>query len=709
VPEPGNLQRWVPKEGPPSRRGPATVVVVLALFCLGLYVAGKYNLVEGLARWALVQSGKPADGPPGLSAGGGPATEREAAEWERALYASAKTGPGRGQRVGRAKVRGDGEVPARARPKGTWKEAAREGVVILANRTRYPVRFTVAPAGRKGRAMELAARDVTAVHTRGSVDVLFARGAETPTYRVAPDQVYFFIEQDKGLELLGVGPAPEASPGKGVAGDPAELPGELLDAPEAVVVPVKLLVDEEEPAVRKVWEARVRERMARASAILERACGVRLEVVAVDTWASDNARGDLHGLLLDFERKVDVSPARLAVGFTSQLVRQKEGKRTLGSVRRPLRRHILVREWDPRSEPERLEVVLHELGHYLGACHSPEPDSVMRPVLGDKRALTRGFRIGFDPLNTLILNLSARELRAGKVEAMHQFRPPARRRLVELYTEILHAFPDDPTPAKYLRLLEGAHLVAGVEPAPEGPEGLSPRARGARAVVAAVVAEARANARLAVPLRGDELTERYVRAAARVAMRLPEESAAGAFLLGLGVTLGDSAILRSSPLLSHTVSEIEMEEESVARAALVGSPTVRGRRDLCQHFMVSCALTEIVGPDLAETAGLLKEQKDSLGGSGFSFADLGADLAGIAFAGGVKSGTIPLGQLAERFRVIDYAPDPAGLKEGLSAKEFLRDYSSPSDERFREAREALLAKIRALPGYEIRKVPAGWE
>jgi hypothetical protein len=711
VPEQGNLQRWVSKEGPLSRRWPVAVVGLLALCCTGLYLAGRYNLMEWLARQALVQPGKPTD-PPSQGPHAGGTEEREIAKPEQALHGSAKTGPGREGRVGQAKVRRGGEPPARARPEGTWGERAREGVVILANRTRDPVRFTVAPHGGKGREMELAAEDLTAVHTRGSVRVLFVQAGKTHSYLVDPDQVYFFVDQEEGLELRGVGPAPGASPGKGVAGEPAESAGMLLDAPEAVVVPVKLLVDDEEPAVRKVWEARLRERIVRASAILERTCGVRLKVVAVDTWASDDARGDLHGLLEDFEGKVDASPARVAVGFTSQLVKQKEGKRTLGNLRRPLRQHILVREWDPRSEVERLEVVLHELGHYLGACHSPEPDSVMRPTLGDGRALTRGFRVGFDPLNTLILNLTARELRTGKIEAMHQFRPPTRRRLAELYTEIMRAFPDDPTAAKYLRLLEGARLAGGVEPGREGPEpptGLSPRALWARAVVAAVVAEARANAGLPTPLKGDALTERYVRAAARAAMRLPEEAAAEAFLLGLGVTLGDSAILRSSPLPLRILSEIETEEERVARAAVVGSPTVRERRDLCQHFMVSCALTEMVGPELAETAGLLKEQKDSLGGSGFSFADLGADLAGIAFARDVKEGAIPLGQLAERFRVADYVPDPAGLKEGLSAKEFLREYGSPSDERFREARAALLGKIRALPGYESRKVPVGRE
>ncbi len=32
------------------------------------------------------------------------------------------------------------------------------------------------------------------------------------------------------------------------------------------------------------------------------------------------------------------------------------------------------------------EVVLHEVGHYLGAVHSPDPHSVMRPILAAESA-----------------------------------------------------------------------------------------------------------------------------------------------------------------------------------------------------------------------------------------------------------------------------------------------------------------------------------
>jgi hypothetical protein len=227
---------------------------------------------------------------------------------------------------------------------------------------------------------------------------------------------------------------------------------------------------------------------------------------------------------------------------------------------------------------------------------------------------------------------------------------------------------------------------------------------GARAVVAAIVRAAEANARLprradSAPARrvGDELTELYVRAAAGAARKLPAEQAPFAFLVGLGVALDDSTILRNNPLTAILCRRIESNAERKQRLAVLGKPTMRGRRDLAQHFVVSCALVEVVGEPLAEAAGLLKEQQDARpGGSGFSFADLNADLAGIALAMRLKKGGISLEMLEKRYRVADFLPDHAGLREGLSAEQFARDYGDVNDRRFRAELEKLRKGIAAL-------------
>jgi hypothetical protein len=69
--------------------------------------------------------------------------------------------------------------------------------------------------------------------------------------------------------------------------------------------------------------------------------------------------------------------------------------------------------------------------------------------------------------------------------------------------------------------------------------------------------------------------------------------------------------------------------EPRARRRLV---LLRGRVDLSQHFMTSAALA-IQGTDaLSSLVGWYKEMSDANGGSGFSFADMTANRAGIRFA-----------------------------------------------------------------------------
>jgi hypothetical protein len=235
----------------------------------------------------------------------------------------------------------------------------------------------------------------------------------------------------------------------------------------------------------------------------------------------------------------------------------------------------------------------------------------------------------------------------------------------------------------------------------------------AREVVAAVVEAARRNARLPLstekgaeaPFRrtDDELTAHYVREAAAAARRLPAEQAVPAFLLGVGVALDDSDLLRKNFLTGPLWLKIEPDEARAERLKVIGKPTVHGRHDLCQHFAVSGALTAAAGPRAAEAAGLRKEQLDARpGGSGFSFADLSADYAGVAFAQELLKEGRTLAEVARSFAVADFASPPAGLPEGLSEKEFARQYGSVRDERFRRKQEEIRKLIRALPGYQAK-------
>src|SRR4051812_1124692 len=87
----------------------------------------------------------------------------------------------------------------------------------------------------------------------------------------------------------------------------------------------------------------------------------------------------------------------------------------------------------------------------------------------------------------------------------------------------------------------------------------------ARTVVAAVVEAGRANAKLDQPKKGDELTEVYVKAAAKAARKLPADRSAWAFAMGLGVALDRSAMLRTNLLTRATWREIESDAERKTR------------------------------------------------------------------------------------------------------------------------------------------------
>jgi hypothetical protein len=328
-------------------------------------------------------------------------------------------------------------------------------VIVLANRSGEEVAFTLTAPGEASQDYKLPPRDLISVPTGGGLEITFPAKGGRRSHQVAADAAYYFSTSDAGLELKGVGPAPEKA-----------LP--LLGRPPKglLKVAIKILVDQAEPMEQEAWEPRLRKRVAAASAILERQCRVQLDIESVGTWESDARLTELNELLRDFEGKVKPKPARLAIGFTSLRFPHVAGQH-LGAIRQPLSTHIIVREWYPRTETERLEVLVHELGHFFGATHSPEDSSAMRPRLGDGRALRPDFLIGADPLNALVMNLVADDLRGREAKRLGDLSRATRERLAQLYAEIGPTLPKDPTADKYVRLL-------GVDPQPPAPPSAAP-------------------------------------------------------------------------------------------------------------------------------------------------------------------------------------------------------------------------------------------
>ncbi len=126
--------------------------------------------------------------------------------------------------------------------------------------------------------------------------------------------------------------------------------------------------------------------------------------------------------------------------------------------------------------------------------------------------------------------------------------------------------------------------------------------------------------------------------------------------------------------------------------------TLAGRSDFPRHFLVSAALaTESTSP-LSKAVGLYKELADSRGGSGFSFNDMAANLAGTRF--GEVAVSEPEALQARLARGVDeslFMPATADLPEFLSEAEFKRRYGGVDAPAYRRQLADIEARVAGLP------------
>ncbi len=581
----------------------------------------------------------------------------------------------------------------------TWSahtsSSLRAAVFVLANRTGEEVRYTVVAGKGEARPGTIVRGDVVALpFVRGS-EIDFTVDGKRHCCLMRRNEIYCFVGAGKEMRLKQVGFAGSwrQAPNAGGKDDdePLEKPAKF-----PLKIPVEILVDQAEPTVQKVWEKRLRQRVADASDILERCCRIQLDVIEVGTWQSDDKLTKLRDLMGDFRTKVAPGKARLAIGFTGLPIAKEDDDKALGCTPGPLQSHILLREYRVRTEAERLEVLVHELGHFLGACHVPDPDSAMRPKLGDGKANLRVFRIGYDPLNTLVMNLVAEELAQRPVRGLGMLTAPTRRRLLDLYSSVVRADPDDPAAAQFVRML------GGMPPEPLTVGSLPEESvAGARAVVVAVTAEAK---KLSAKERGegDALMERYSRVAAATCRRLRGEHAATAYTLGLAVAIDRSSLLRSLGMRGIPWTKLESDREREQRLQVLGVPTVHGSASMAQSFAVSAAVQLLVEGQAVSAAGLQEELLLHQGGERFRFDELSASLAGMTFATQLDASPSLLDDLAKSFRVADYLLPTKGLPESVDRDQFARQYGSTTDERFLEKQDALRKRLLTLPGYQSR-------
>lgn len=202
---------------------------------------------------------------------------------------------------------------------------------------------------------------------------------------------------------------------------------------------------------------------------------------------------------------------------------------------------------------------------------------------------------------------------------------------------------------------------------------------------------------------GDERTEVLVRAAC-TGCKLPPEHRARAILLGLAISFDQSDMLRKSVLTARFWRSYESDEERKERLKVMGKPTMNNRQDTATHFFIGAGLTALTSPSASEASCILKEVADANGGTGFSFIDLGADLAGIIYAHElITANEIPK-HYVEEFKIITFVPPFSDLREGIMIEELSEDFSVDSKRRFKAEVERIRQRVLALPVYNKSQV-----
>lgn len=135
--------------------------------------------------------------------------------------------------------------------------------------------------------------------------------------------------------------------------------------------------------------------------------------------------------------------------------------------------------------------------------------------------------------------------------------------------------------------------------------------------------------------------------------------------------------------------------------------TLAGRLDLQQHFVYSAAIKTLTNKNIGYLAGEMKELLDANpGGSGFSFVDLLADIAGVRFAE-IALGTEQSAAALQRFvseahlTDADVLPDFSAFPEGIAYDTFREDFDTIESEAYNQLVIAITEALHDLPLYQL--------
>lgn len=133
-------------------------------------------------------------------------------------------------------------------------------------------------------------------------------------------------------------------------------------------------------------------------------------------------------------------------------------------------------------------------------------------------------------------------------------------------------------------------------------------------------------------------------------------------------------------------------------------PMLSQRSDLTQHFVISAAIKILSQQGISSAIGEFKELMDRAeGGSGFSFADLAADMAGVKLAVAALSPNSALkvqSSLASATSESVFFASIEGLPEGVSKEQFASQYQHVNSKAYLAMLQLINGRLDALSLYQ---------
>lgn len=164
-----------------------------------------------------------------------------------------------------------------------------------------------------------------------------------------------------------------------------------------------------------------------------------------------------------------------------------------------------------------------------------------------------------------------------------------------------------------------------------------------------------------------------------------------AAILALTIFLGDNRFIRL----------FNLDDRNEYRAGPKKAVTLNRRRDLALHFLFSASIELLSAKSVSIAVGEFKELMDRAeDGTGYSFVDLAADKAGIAFAIYATEPNSAEGLqtlLAQKADESLYFPSVDDLPEGLKMNRFAEQFKNVDSPEYQAEFELIIKRINELP------------